>query len=121
MANIILNTKTYSGAGVTNGIARYVERSLGVAGGFSNLTALVKESVKETLVRWRLAIPVVQTESTACACPGALLRTHRVEISVQFAPNTPAAEREDVLLRIPSLIGTTEFETSVSDLLTPAG
>ena len=121
MSNILLNAKTYSGAGVTNGIGRYVERSLGVAGGFSNLTAAIKESAKETLVRWRLAIPVVATESTACSCIGALLRTHRVEVSVSFAPNTPKAERDDVLLRIQSLTATAEFEASIEDLLTPGG
>ena len=119
--SITLNTKTYTFAGIANAIARYVERSSGLAGGFSNLTATIKESSKETLIRWRLAIPVLASEDTACGCIGTLLRTHRVEISVQFAPNTPEAERDDVLVRIAQLVADTpQFADSVSDLVLPS-
>lgn len=103
-----LNTKIYNGAGLANGVARYVERSAGVASGFSNLTSSLKIDSKVRGVI-KIDLPEITTESSACACPGDILRMSGVDISIRLDPKAPAATRTDLRLRLKDLIASAQF------------
>lgn len=103
-----LNTKVYSGAGVANGVARYVERSAGIASGFSTLSSSLKIDTK---VRGMIKIdlPEISAESSACSCPGDILRQSGVDISIRLDPKAPATTRTDLRLRLKDLVASAQF------------
>lgn len=121
MANLTLNGKTYTGAGVANGIASYVERSSGVASGFSPLTASVRPGSgnSPSKVAWKMKVPVVAGALLDNA--GQVLRTIEVDVSVRASALATTAELTDVELRVSDLVGTSAFTDSIKDLLQPAG
>lgn len=120
MSTITLNTKAYVGAGILNGISRFIERSLGILAGFSNLTASVNANKIKTTVKWKLVIPVINTdEATACACPGDVLQETIVDFSVRYDAKADPTHRADVLARIQALVDTTQFAGTVTDLVLP--
>lgn len=123
MANITLNTKVYNGSGVLNGIAQYIERSGGVAGAFGALTASVKVAfgTAKSRIHWKVGMPVVAEEASACACPGTVVTRLDADIDVRMDPNASVAERTDFALRLKDLVASTEFQSSIIDLQQPTG
>lgn len=122
MPNIVLNTKTYNGSGIANGVASYMERSSGLAAGFSPLTAAVKalESGKSR-ISWKLFQPTVAAEASSCSCPGQVLRVNDANIGVRLDPGATLAERTDFALRLKDLVASTEFQSSIINLQQPNG
>lgn len=120
MGNITLNTKTYNGSGVTNGIAQYIERSAGVAGGFSPVTGTVRQDSKSR-VQWKLAQPVVAEEASACSCPGSVIRVMDANIQIRLDLGATLAERTDFALRLKDLVASADFQSSIINLQQPAG
>lgn len=120
MANIVLNTKTYTGSGIINAIATWVERSGGVAAAFSYLTASLRITDKSR-GKWKLSYPIVATVDTASAAIGDLLRTADVEISWRIDPGFTAAERTDFGLRVKDLAAHSEFQNMITNLIQPTG
>jgi hypothetical protein len=122
--SIVLNSKTYNFRGfqAPNNFSNYLETSAGVPSGFSNLTAKVEDggAKANTRVRWKLKVPVVQTEADACSCPGTVINDTTVDIVVTMSPTTTAAQRADVLARLQALVLKTEFTVSVTDLVQPS-
>jgi hypothetical protein len=121
---IVLNTKSYTFRGflAPNSISSYLETSGGVPSSFSPLTAKVEDggSKGNTKVRWKLKVPTVATDPSACACPGDVTMDDYVDIVFTFGPNTTAAKRTDVLTRIQQLVLKAEFTASVNDLVQPS-
>lgn len=123
MANITLNTKVYNGAGVLNGIAQYFERSGGIAGAFSQLTAsvVVGFAKAKTRVHWKIGMPVVATEASACACPGDAVRRLDADMTVRMDSTATLAERTDFALRLKDLVASAEFQQSIINFQQPTG
>lgn len=123
MTNIVLNTKTYSGNGVINGTATYTDRSAGTAAGFSPLTGAVALGGGSALsrIRWKLAVPVITTEATPCACPDDVIRVGDVDVVVRFAKGATVAERTDLADRLKDLVSSAQFRASIISLEQPTG
>lgn len=119
MSTITLNSLAYVGAGIQNGISRFINRSLGIIAGFSNLTVSVNASKAKTTVKWKLVVPVINDEATACACPGDVLQETIVDISVRYDAKADLTHREDILARVQDLMATTPFEDTFKLLVLP--
>lgn len=119
--SITLNTKAYNFAGLMNGIATYQDRSAGLASGFSALSARVQVTVQNSKshVSWKLRLPVVNSESSACSCPGDVLRTSIADIVIQLGASATLAERTDFALRLKDLVASPEFQASIINLGQP--
>jgi hypothetical protein len=126
--SITLNSVVYNWAGFDqSGTSRWTATAAGVASAFSNLTARVTfgtslgKDLRPSRAKWRIQIPVIATEDSACACVGSVLRTSYVDIVTDFAVSATLTERQDVLARIRALVLTTEFGNSLTALTQPAG
>ena len=65
-------------------------------------------------------MPVLVTETTACACEGDVASEDFVDLIVTFGKGNTTARRTDVLDRLQDLVLTTEFTASVTSLLQPS-
>lgn len=119
---ITLNSKVYNWAQFDpNGVSRYLETSAGVPTAFSNLTAKVTVGTgKSQKVKWRLAIPTVATDPSACACPGEVLNTDYIEVTAEVGSGGSLVSRQDLLARLRSLVLTTQFGDSINNLVQPS-
>lgn len=120
---ITLNSKIYDNVGFNqNGQFVYSEKSSGVPSGFSYLTAKVNTGTGKTdsTVKWNLSIPVVATTDSDCACSGDVQRNYYVRLEITEPAGSTSAERADVLARIASLVGATQFTASVTSLVQPS-
>jgi hypothetical protein len=120
---ITLNTKAYTFRGFNSqAISQYLNTAAGVARGFLSLTAKVDGGpASETLkVRWKLKLPTLATDATACACPGDSIREIYADIVVSVPASATAAERDDMAKQLKDLTATPEFQASVKDLLAPS-
>lgn len=106
---LTLNTKTYNGTGIQNGIGGYMERSGGIAASFSPVTSSVKLEKDRTRITTKLVLPIVQSEATACACPGEVLQADDVIVNARLAPGATDAQRLDLYNRFKDLVNTTAF------------
>lgn len=122
MSNLTLNTKTYTGAGLLNGVVSWIERSLGIASGFSAVRSSLRidpESQKDggkIRIKWDLELPVVATEDSSCSCAGEVLRKADVNITIRIDKGYTTAERTDFMERLEDLVQTTQFRASVISL-----
>lgn len=117
-ANLVLNTKTYTPDGVSNGVAQWSNRSDGIAAGFSVVKQTLKNPVTGTQIKidHTLVVPVVASVDTACVCAGEKLRESTVTISVWVPASSTTAERTDVYLRLKDLVADTQFIKVIEDL-----
>lgn len=120
MSTIVLNSLNYVGTGIIAGVSSFWERASGVVNGFSHLSARVNLSKERTNVLWRLTVPVIKGDDSACGCAGEVERTTEISLDVRFGRAATAAERADVLKRIQDLVLTSEFTGSVTGLNLPA-
>ena len=119
MSNIVLNTLTYVGTGILNGISQWWERSKSLVNAFSLLTNRISYNPSKTVVAWKLTVPVVREADSACGCAGEVVRTTIADIVIRFDRNATAAERLDVKERIEDLVASTQFASSITDLVQP--
>lgn len=118
-AAVTLNTVVYSPNGSQNGIVNWTNRSGGYGASFSVLTQgfVVNSGARKlTKVTYRVAVPVVATDDSACTCAGALLRTSSAQIDFWIDPGATAAERLDLFNRVKDLAASTLLQSAVSDL-----
>lgn len=120
MSNIVLNTKTYLGRGIANGVASWAEISGGIAAAFSVLTSSLRidSKVRGT---WKLELPTVAEEASACACPGVVLSVCDATISFRMDTNADTATRTDFADRLEDLVASPEFRASIISLQQPTG
>lgn len=125
---ITLNSVVYNWSGFDqSGVSRWTATASGVASAFSNLTARVTVSTSsgknqsQSKVKWRIQIPVIATEDSACGCVGSVLRTSYVDIAADFGATSTLVERQDALARLRTLVLTDEFSAGFTALSQAAG
>lgn len=119
-ANLVLNTKTYSPRGSTNGVSKWVLTGDTTFGGASSTAT---ESVRDpsndsavTRVRFKLDVPKAASEDSACSCVGAITARGICNIDISIPLTFTAAERADYALRIQGLVASQLFTDAVKDL-----
>lgn len=118
-AVMTLDGVAFNPAGVAGDVARWVDRSAGVATGWKNLdNSVVRTNNKERNFRvtWNIKAPVIATEGSECVCVGDTLRTDVVSVIGTFHPTSTLAERQNALDRLVALVATTAFQTSFLNL-----
>lgn len=120
---ITLNSKVYNFTGYDpNAVSDYQETATGVPTAASDLTNRVqKGNGKVVRVKWRLIVPIVATTEGECSCPGDVLRTSHVNIEYTLPTTSTLAERQDVRLRIASLVADTKYISSIDNLVQATG
>lgn len=119
MSNLVLNSLTYVGQGIINGVNRFIEKSAGLVTGFVNLTNRVAFQDK-TIVHWKLVIPTLVPEDSECGCAGQVKYTNYLDITVRYDRSTTAADRTAMLTTIRDLVATANFGDSITSLnMTP--
>lgn len=119
MSNIVLNSLNYVGSGILNGASNWWNRAAGLVNAFGHLTARVNYNPTKTVVGWKLTVPVVATEDSSCGCVGEVVRTTLVDIQVRFDRGATAAERLSVKEQVEDLVASSQFGTSITDLVLP--
>lgn len=119
MSTIVLNTLSYVGTGILNGVSYFWERTGGIVSSFSSLTSRVNFSQNRTNILWKLDIPVVSDEASTCACPGDVLRSTIVDVNTRFDRTATVAERLDAYERLVDLVASPEFKASITNLQLP--
>jgi hypothetical protein len=120
---ITLNSKVYNFAGYdTNAVSDYQETTTGIPTAASDLTNRVQQgNGKVVRVKWRLIVPIVATEGSECSCAGDVLRTTHVNIEYTLPTTSTLAERQDVRLRIASLVANAQYIASIDNLVQATG
>lgn len=122
MTNIVLNTKTYSGRGLSNLIASWVNTASGLLAAFAQLTGSVRlpqgKDAKAN-IQWRLRVPIVATEASSCACPGSLVDEIDAYIQVRVSQGVTDTVRTDFALQLKDLVATPEFQASITSFQQP--
>lgn len=119
--SITLNSLVYDFDGYDrNGVAVYTDRSGGVPTSFSVLTFQAEQKQDYTRLTIRLSVPVVSTESSACSCPGSVLRTSRMSVVFDIPNSGTAVERTDLEQRIEDLVGSAQFSAFLINLVKPS-
>lgn len=126
IANVVLNTKTYTYASDQAGIITWLERSGGIPSGFSVLTASLNgpsNPSKDDAGPWRmqlnLKLPVVATVDSSCACIGSVLRYEQARVTVEIPNSGTTAERTDFGLRIKDLMADAQVQAMFASLTRP--
>lgn len=119
MSTIVLNSLNYVGTGPLNGLSYFWEKAVGILNAFSPLSVGINFGKTNATVKWLLKVPVVKTDDTACGCAGEVVRTTYVNITMDLPRSATAAERADILARVRSLVASTQFGSSVSNLELP--
>lgn len=124
-ASVTLNSVVYAPGGSDKGTVTWVNRDGGVLNSFSTLrqnyqdgngAATSGSASAATKVVFRLAVPVVATQDSTCACTGKLLKSSTVQISVWMDPALTAAERADIAARAKDLAASAVFTAAVASL-----
>lgn len=122
--NFVLNGKTYSSVGFdANGVSVFQESSSGIPGGFSYLSCRVtiaKSGDAPSKVVWRLTMPILASEDSACGCSGNVLRLYRYDDGkITIPAGSLAAERTDFEARLQDLYADAAYTASIVNLVQP--
>lgn len=119
MSNIVLNSLTYVGTGILQGVSWFWERSAGIVSAFRSLSCRINFADKRSNVQWKVVLPVTKAEDTACGCTGEVLRTAVVTITVHHDQLATVAERTATLTSVRDLVASTPFGESITSLTLP--
>lgn len=120
MSNLTLNTKVYTGSGLVNAIYTWMQRTAATFGAWSRASVQIGFTTQKARVNWKLAVPVVAEDATACACPGDVTRLAAADINVRFDPGATTAERTDFALQLKDLVASPDFQASLINFQYPA-
>lgn len=115
MSNLVLNTKTYTGSGILNGIASWWDRSGGVAALFNRVTASIRINDKAR-VQWKIEQQFPQPEGAPVCCGPDEKRQADADIRIRLHPSLDATERTDFKARLVALVSTSDFSDSIVQL-----
>lgn len=115
MSNIVLNSKTYTGGSVVNGIMQWTERSLGLAGLFSWVRSQLR-TTDRVRPRWTLRLPYPTPEGAAACCGPEQTRSADADINVRLDLDLSLAERTDFADRLQALVASAQFRASIIQL-----
>jgi len=124
MANIVLNTKTYGGRGVVNGLASYLDATTGLLSAFRTLSASIRlpsRKGEKANIQWRLKFPIPAADPSACACPGDIVDEADVYIQVRVSQGVSEAVRTDLATQVKDLTARAEFTASIVSFTQPTG
>lgn len=118
-SNLTLNTKVYTPRGTSNGISSW---ALSSDSSFGGAQSDVTESVRGPLsngtsrVRFTLTLPKTASVDSPCACTGQRVGYGKADIVVDVPTSFTAAERQDFVDRIQSLVASAVFDTAIANL-----
>lgn len=120
--SITLNSKVYNYAGFNvDSVSQYQETAGGIPTSYSDLTNRVTRSKDMVRVKWRFAVPVIATEVGQNVKVGDVLRTSHCHLEIMLPATSTLAERQDVRLRLASLIDNTQYIASVDTQVQATG
>lgn len=125
--SLTLNTKVYNYRNTANNVTTYAEDSGQFVGGFSLVTAQTALGVPKRGNRpaqrsktiWKLSLPVLADDDTACACAGDVLGSVDFFVEIRSDVVIPKTMLTDGRLRLKDLIATNEFIASVDNHTQP--
>lgn len=120
MTNIVLNTKPFVPTGILNGVSMFWDKAAGLVNAFASLSARVNFTGQKTNVAWKLTVPVVKAEDSACGCAGEVLRTAIVDIVIRLDRDATSAERAAIEKCISDLVADAQFKASITNLTLPS-
>lgn len=115
MSDIVLNTKTYTGGSVVNGLMQWTERSLGLSGLFSWVRSQLR-STDRARPRWTLHLPFETPEGAPVCCGPNEFRSADADISIRLDHTLSTAERTDFADRLQALVASAQFRASIIQL-----
>ena len=121
MANMVLNTLTYTGAGVINQVASWWNRASGFAAGFSQANMSLRFSGDKWRGKGVLTLPTLVAEDSACGCEGQLHDTNDAEFSFRIDPKAGPETRTDLYLRFKDFVGSAQCQALFENLTYPVG
>lgn len=116
MSNIVLNSLTYVGNGIVNGLNSFIERSAGIVNGFRYLNNRITLGDR-SIVSWKLAVPVLVAADSPCGCAGAVKYTAYVDVVTKFDRAATADERAAILQSTKDLVAHANFGASITSLV----
>lgn len=122
IANVVLNTKTYTYSQDQNGVILWRDVSGGVPSGFPTLQMSLSSPAKADLpyvLKLKLRIPVVATEASECTCAGDVLRWEEGNVTVQLPQTGTTAERLDFSLQMKDLMANALVLAAEQSLVRP--
>ena len=125
--SLTLNTKVYNYRNTQNGVTTYAEDSGQYVGGFSLVTARASigqpsrgsRPASRSATVWKLSLPILADDDTACACAGDVLGTADFFVEIRSDVVIPKSVLTDGRLRLKDLIMTSEFIASVDSHIQP--
>lgn len=125
--SITLNTKVYNYRNTANGVTTYAEDSGQHVSGFSLLTAQAtlgnvargQKQAQRSKTIWKLSLPVLADDDTACACAGDVLGTVDFFVEVRSDAIIPKSVLTDGRLRLADLVTNAKFIASVDSHTQP--
>jgi hypothetical protein len=120
-ASITLDTHVYAPAGVSGGIATWMNREGDFPLGFSKLTESVRGPSSDGSYRvlFKLDVPKVATEDSSCNCAGSLLSNAVATVDVKIPGNFDSTDRTTLYLRLKQLVEDAVMVAAI-ETLTPA-
>lgn len=116
MSTITLNTKAYIGTNsIVNGVAAFVERSLGIAKLFSEVRTSLRLTDKSR-ARVDLAVPFPQAEGAPVCCGPDEARLADAILNIRMHPSLTLAERTDFADRLKDLVSSAQFRALIISL-----
>lgn len=109
MSDITLDGVVYADMGVANNVHSWADHSAGVPAGFSTLTQRINLTKERVNFLSKLYVPLIESDPSACACPGDLLSECYVDINVRTSKKTDGITRAFILQAIRDYVATTEF------------
>lgn len=92
---------SYSASGSVNGASTLShELNRAVGGGASSRQ------------NWKLVVPVLATEDSACACDGAVLRKSTLDLTFNTSNASTTSERTEILDQLDDLIADADFRAA---------
>lgn len=123
IANLTLNTKTYTYASDQAGIITWNELSGGIPTGFSKATLALREPNGKPNSVYRLemhlTMPTVAAADSECACTGEVLRNEAGRVIVEIPTTGTTAERTDYGLRLKDLLANAQVQAALASLTRP--
>lgn len=116
MSNIVLDGKTYTGNGITNGVNLWQNRSAGTVAGFADLTTQINYTKTKVNVLSKIRVPVLADSDTACACEGTVLRTNYVDLNFRFDVSANQSDRDAMWQAVKDWVDSGQFAALVKTL-----
>lgn len=117
--SLTLDGVVFGASDITAGVAKWVDRTSGVPGGFAPITLQVRTpnaQTKNYRVVSKFVRPTVQTESTSCACPGEVIRQMIADVTIVLPSSSTLAERQEFLDQLQAFMMSVPYTAAVENV-----